>query len=102
MWELKVAYIVKNEQGKAKIYENKLYKRSVGSNVIALDWNDEWVVCRKNIVKQYSIGNGSYKRTYSSVRDAIGVNISGDSAIRCANGKFKEYRASNGSYVKSY
>lgn len=47
MWELKVAYIVKNEQGKAKIYENKLYKRSVGSNVITLDWNDEWVVCRK-------------------------------------------------------
>lgn len=49
MWELKVAYIVKNEQGKAKIYENKLYKRSVGSNVIALDWNDEWVVCVEKI-----------------------------------------------------
>lgn len=40
-----MSYIVKNEQGKAKIYENKVYKRSVGSNVIALDWNDEWVVC---------------------------------------------------------
>lgn len=61
-----------------------------------------WCV-EKNIVKQYSISNGSYKRAYSSVRDAIGVNISGDSiAIRCANGKVKEYRASNGSYVKSY
>lgn len=99
-----MAYIVKSEQGKAKIYENKVYKRSVGSNVIALDWNDEWVVCvEKNIVKQYSISNGLYKRSYSSVKDAVGVNISGDSiAIKCANGKVKEYRASNGSYVKSY
>lgn len=60
-------------------------------------------VCRKNVVKQYSISNGLYKRTYSSVKDAVGVNISGDSvAIMCANGKVKEYKASSGSYTKSY
>lgn len=66
-----MAYIVKNEQGKAKMYENKTYKSSVRLNVIALDWNDEYVVCRKNIVKQYIISNGSYKSSYLSVRDAL-------------------------------
>lgn len=98
-----MGYIVKDEQGKAKIYEDRSYKRSVGQNVIALDWNDEWVVCvEKNVVKQYAIKTGSYKRTCSD-KDAVGVNISGDSiVIRLASGKVKEYKASSGSYVKSY
>lgn len=40
-----MAYIVKVEQGKAKIYDGGSYKRSVGSNVIACDCDDEWVAC---------------------------------------------------------
>lgn len=97
-----MAYIVKIDQGKAKIYDGGSYKRSVGSNVIACDCDDEWVACvEKNVVKQYSI-SGSYKRTYPD-RDAVGVNVGGGSiAIRLANGEVKEYKASSGSYVKSY
>lgn len=98
-----MAYIVKVESGKAKVYEGYNVKRVLGSGVTDASCNDEWVVTvEKGKVKQYSIANGNNKRTFP-VSDAVSVNISGDSiVIGCANGKSKEYSAKSGSHKRTF
>lgn len=95
-------YVVKVENGKAKLYDKGSFKRSVGSNVSAADCDEEYVVIvEKGKVKQYTTG-GSFKRSIGE-SNAVGVSINGQSiVIAYANGKAKEYKASNGSFVRSY
>ena len=98
-----MAYIIKVESGKGKLYDKGSFKRSVGSGVSAAACNEEWAVCVENgRVKQYATQSGSFKRSIGD-KDAVGVQISGDSVvITYANGKAKEYKASSGSFVRSY
>ncbi|MCH5322577.1 MAG: hypothetical protein J1E31_03225 [Helicobacter sp.] len=94
-----MSYAVKIEGGKAKVYEGKSFKRSLGSGVTAACCSDEWVlIIERGRAKQYAAQNGSFKRNLGD-NDATAVSISGDSVIiGYANGKFKEYKASSGSF----
>lgn len=95
-------YIVTIQNGKAKLYENRSYKRSIGTDVSAADCDDEYVVIvERGRVKQYTT-RGSFKRNIGE-SNAIDVRLNGDSVVvTYANGRAKEYRVQNGAYIKSY
>ncbi|TLD87090.1 MULTISPECIES: hypothetical protein [Helicobacter] len=97
-----MAYIVKVENNKAKLYENASFKRSVGSKVSNAICDDEWTICIEDgKAKQYATKTGSFKRSIGE-SNAVSAQINGDSiVISYANGKAKEYKASSGSFVRS-
>ncbi|WP_304210230.1 hypothetical protein [Helicobacter canis] len=97
-----MAYIVKVESNKAKLYENGSFRRSVGSNVSSASCDDEWTICIENgKAKQYNTKTGSFKRSIGD-SNAVSVQINGNSiVISYANGRAKEYKASSGSFVRS-
>lgn len=97
-----MAYIIKLESGRVKLYEKSSFKRSIGNNVTSASCDDEWVVCVENgRVKQYTAKNGSLKRSIGET-GAVDVQLSGDMIIiSYANGKTKAYKIANGSFIRS-
>lgn len=98
-----MAYIVKVEAKKAKLYDKGSFKRSVGNDVSAAACSEEWTITiEKGRAKQYVTDTGSFKRSIGD-SGAVSCNISGDSImITYENGRAKEYKASSGSFVRSY
>lgn len=97
-----MSFLVRIQNGKAKLYDNRSYKRSIGNDVVSADCDDEYVVIvERGRAKQYTTG-GSFKRNIVE-SNAIDVRLNGDSIIvEYANGRAKEYRVQNGAFVRSY